>query len=368
MKISLLTGAYKNAGDFLIVKRCKELLNYVYPICEIKEYKRCIKLDDKIDEINESDILVIAGGPAYVQNLYPDVMPLMDRLDDIKIPLFAMAMGWKGADGETQTIYGYNFSEKTKSLLDRIKKDGFLMGCRDLLSERVLNYNGYDKTIMTGCAAWYNISYKGQKIGGGDRICVSEPANSRNFKQFLLLIDFIKNKYPISEIIAVFHRGISADKLTSDIEGAKREKLKELITKMGIEVLDISYGSDGFAIYDTCRLHIGYRVHAHIYNLSCRKYSILIEEDGRGEGVDEVLGLKGMRTYYNGFYAAKNKYVKQLCKHMPNNIKNLFLELDDYLNFLEKTDYVIFKWAFERMEYYFQNMIVHLKTLEERIN
>lgn len=40
MKFSLLSGAYKNAGDFLIENRTKQLLNYVYPNCEINTYFR----------------------------------------------------------------------------------------------------------------------------------------------------------------------------------------------------------------------------------------------------------------------------------------------------------------------------------------
>ena len=34
-RFSLLSGAYINAGDFLIVDRTKKLLRYVYPDCEI---------------------------------------------------------------------------------------------------------------------------------------------------------------------------------------------------------------------------------------------------------------------------------------------------------------------------------------------
>ena len=61
MKIALLSGAYKNAGDFLIVRRCKELLQAVIPNCEITEFARNKNLEDKIDAINKMDVLVLGG-------------------------------------------------------------------------------------------------------------------------------------------------------------------------------------------------------------------------------------------------------------------------------------------------------------------
>lgn len=66
-KFSLLSGAFVNAGDFLIVDRTRKLLEKVYPNCVITEYKRNEKLDEYLDEINKTDALIIAGGPASLK-------------------------------------------------------------------------------------------------------------------------------------------------------------------------------------------------------------------------------------------------------------------------------------------------------------
>ena len=42
--------------------------------------------------------------------------------------------------------------------------------------------------------------------------------------------------------------------------------------------------------YSKVDLHIGYRVHAHIFMNSIAKKSILISEDGRAKGVKGVIG------------------------------------------------------------------------------
>lgn len=62
MKVALLSGAYKNAGDYLIIQRCRELIEHVFPTCTITEYERRKSLDNKIDELNKNDVLVLGGG------------------------------------------------------------------------------------------------------------------------------------------------------------------------------------------------------------------------------------------------------------------------------------------------------------------
>ena len=46
------------------------------------------------------------------------------------------------------------------------------------------------------------------------------------------------------------------------------------------EVIDVSYDEKKIDMYLDFDLHIGYRVHAHIYFLSKSKPSILLHEDG----------------------------------------------------------------------------------------
>ena len=157
MKIALLSGASKNAGDFLIVQRSKELLSYFVKDAQIKEYDRSQKLDSQIDDINSNDVLVFAGGPAYISSMYPQKLPLVEDLNKIKIPFFALAMGWKGQADLPSTIFNYNFTNSSMKLLKRFEMDGFGLGCRDYFSQNVLRRAGITDTTMTGCVAWYDL-------------------------------------------------------------------------------------------------------------------------------------------------------------------------------------------------------------------
>lgn len=369
MNISLLSGAYKNAGDFLIVSRCKELLQNSAPNTLITEYERGSALDEVIEQINKTDVLVIGGGPAYIEYLYPKIIPLVENLEDIKVPIFAMALGWNGQNDFSKAVYKYSFSDSTKKLLRRIENDGYSLGCRDFFSERVLQNNGMCNTIMTGCSAWYDLQYINcfdiQNNGEIKSILLSDPASSGNYKQFLNVIKYVKKRFTHAEIKVVFHRGVNYDKYTDKETGKSLENLCREIKHLNIEYIDISYDSHKMNVYSKCDLHIGYRVHAHIYNLSQRRRSILIEEDGRGAGVDEALGLRQIRAY-NELKLVESEYVMKILRRLsPYNTTSEFvcMEIEDYLQELEKNEYVQFEWAFKRMNYYYSKMCKHLSQL-----
>ena len=90
-----------------------------------------------------------------------------------------------------------------------------------------------------------------------------------------------------------FHRGIWPDKHTS-LKSAIGYVIMCALAKIlirNVEIRDVSYDLDKIAFYDDCDFHLGYRVHAHLYFLSKRLPSILINEDGRGEGMVTSLGM-----------------------------------------------------------------------------
>ena len=109
MKFTVLSGAYINAGDFLIVNRSIKLLKNIYKDCEIKTFERRKPLDQYIDEINKTDALIMAGGPAYMPNVYPDIIPLVENLEDIKTKIVPIGLGWCGEYVNNNYIYNdYN--------------------------------------------------------------------------------------------------------------------------------------------------------------------------------------------------------------------------------------------------------------------
>lgn len=363
MNIVLLEGAYKNAGDFLIAKRCEELIKYCYPDCHITSYKRNIPLDSKLSEVNEADCIFLGGGPAYGMNMYPDLIRLVENIDNIVPPIIALGLGWWGKTYSSKELEYFKFGDKSKELLSRMSERYFL-SCRDWESYHILK-NANLRAKMTGCVAWYHLDYINKihlnsSCSKSDRICISDPAAIKNYGLALELVDFLKKEYPSKRIQFIFHRGMGEeDQYTSQSVAKQQSELLEALKSKGVECLNIAFSHEGFTIYDGCFMHIGFRVHAHIYNLSIRQKSILIEEDSRGAGVNHSLGLAGIKAY-NYVVPKKINHVYNIYMRKYNHNRYAIEELKYLLRELEMDDDLVYSMAFQRMKIYFDEMMDYI--------
>lgn len=364
MKIAVLSGAIKNAGDFLIKERCKKILEFVYKDCEVIEFAINYSLERDLDEINSQDLLIVPGGPVS-RNEYPKCIPLVPDLTKITTPMIGIGLGWYGKLDNLKEIYSYHFVDKTIDYLHKLQ-NGNAISCRDWHTVRVMRNNGMGKAIMTGCPAWYDLDYvdligfKNNLSIPYKKICISDPAREENKKFILPLIEYLQKKYPDCKLHYVFHRGIEKDSLTNKKVGNSNKALKQQLEKQSINVHDISYSVDGMSIYNDCDLHIGFRVHAHIYNLSHRTPTILIEEDGRGSGVNQALGLEGISAHENAGSSCPLRVFSN-----ETRTQYLIQSLEDVLLNIEELNYKQFEFAFEKMRYYFDSMVEYVKKIQE---
>ena len=340
MKIALLSGAFKNAGDFLIEKRCRELLQYCYPEAEISLLMRNEKYDSRIDEINSYDLVVFGGGPGFRKNYYPGKVPFVSNLDEVKVPCCILGWGWKADNISHPVVYKNNyFDSRMKEFLEFINRN-HAISCRDIYTQRMLLNQGLEGIMMTGCPAWYDtkrvadLKYKGCDAvkEKNPYIIISDAAYKKNLKYTQRLIVLMRQLYPEARIKVLFHRGINSENtfLTEKI----------FTEKYNFEYEDISGSADGFSQYDECDLHIGFRVHAHIYNLSHGKTTILLNEDARGFGVNDAMGLPNI----------------VLDKYMEKEVENI-------INLVKYTDGNCYQNAVSNIKVYFNRMEQFLKGL-----
>lgn len=352
MKIALIHGAILNAGDFLIKERAKQCLQNCIEDVDITEYYRNYGLDKSIDEINQNDIAILAGGPGYT-DIFLKIL-ISQRINDVRIPIAIMGMGqYFGYSGLNATsLYQYSFEEECADFLKRCMKDTGALGCRGYISANVLRNNGCEDVIMTGCPAWYDYEYlnqthyNGKALNGVQKICISDCANKEYTWQVIELAKYIRSFFGNKEIVYVLHKGSDNLPLT---------ELPEF-TKLGIRIVDISgRGTEGFSVYDDCDLHIGYRVHSHIYNLAKRKLSILIEEDLRGGELNQALGLPQITQTVQT--ASDNNLVQ-----IPNQA--LLYQIDDYLMNMAGNGYVQMDAAYMSMNRIYRNMERHIAMMK----
>lgn len=353
MEIALLSGAYKNAGDFLIENRCLQLVQDSYPEANVTVFLRK-NISKDIERINKANVAIFTGGPIYQSDISSNFP--VDVANKIKPKTVIIGGGsWLNTNCKS-LVYDYKFSTNTYKLFKRIDNDGGL-GCRDLFAYKVLKNNGFVSPIMTGCPAWYDLRYVNctrlinsrKKI---KKICVSDPADPSNRYLLLELVNYLYEKYPDAEIKVIFHRGIIED-LSSGLQNACPN----------VSIQDISHNLHGFDLYDGCDLHIGFRVHAHIYNLSQRQRTLLIEEDSRGAGVNEALGLPSI-TAYNDEFVTGNRIINKygaMVKGRKN--RNLIKEIDVYLDRMRQLDDAPMENAFVLMNKYYLVMKDYIKKI-----
>ena len=359
LKIAFLSGAYKNAGDFLIEERSIKLIQYFIQDISMDKFFRN-ELFGECEKLNDYDAIIIGGGPIYSQNI-EQYLPIEEMIHVIEKPIMIIGGGWYGTSGGYQQVYDYRFSKLSKKFLEAVDKDGFGLSCRDLYTYRTLRKEGYQNVWITGCPAWYNLDTLKQSTLRENSaeirsIVISDPARESNFETALSVVQYLREYYPEAKITFLFHRGITPDKFTPQSVAESTVKLKKSLQPYCDDILDISYGGTGFSIYDTCDLHVGFRVHAHIYCLSMRNRSILIEEDGRGAGVNQILGIPSLKAYSDCIQTNNTIYMKVKRKLNLFAYHHVVEDLCLYLEILQATGDLYFENAFRSQQNYFRLM------------
>jgi hypothetical protein len=287
----VLSGAVKNIGDFLIFDRSLKLLRK-YVSENLKEYKRSTHFDDIEDEVNNSRGVIICGGPGYSTDMYPEIYPLVSNFERLKVPIIPLGVGWSGKPKNAPEQF--QFSEQSRRAMDYIESASGLYSCRDEITETVLHKEKYNRVVMTGCPVWYDIpSFSKAFVKKKEikKIVFTTPADIRLFGQTLRVLRMLKREFPKAEIIVSFHRGIKRDQFTGMKSSLIYTAESFYAQLKGMKVVDVSYNLDRINFYSECDLHVGFRVHAHLYFLSKRLPSVLISEDGRGTGMAKTFGL-----------------------------------------------------------------------------
>ncbi|EMA63065.1 polysaccharide pyruvyl transferase family protein [Halorubrum lipolyticum] len=293
MKYTLFHGAKKNAGDYLIRNRAKQLL---FEYTDIDE-NELLELDmvrkniseEQLSQVRETDAVIIAGGPAYGSGDFADIYPSLPDVLDAGIPVFPLGPGWKGTDEDE-----FRFTDESLSLIERIHERIEFSGVRDLPTKRVLQKHGISNVELVGCPAWYDLGSLGKSFEkpstvGSIAISTAVPRSRYYRKQFRHLLRRVSEEYPDADLYCSFHRGITYDDHTPFIRSLHLKRFKRVASKHGYTILNPAYEPEKLELYRDVDIHIGYRVHGHIYFLAMRHPSYLFQVDGRGTGVSESL-------------------------------------------------------------------------------
>jgi hypothetical protein len=283
-----LTGAYRNAGDHLIGTRGRALLEK-YSDSEIVNVDRKAITEEHYELFNQARAVILLGGPAYQTEIFPKIYPIdLSRIETRVIP---MGLGWKGA--LNQDPKSFEFSEVAKAGVLHVHKGIKTSSVRDVLTLEMIKHQGIKNVTMTGCPAWYKLdSIEKDYVFQGEvkNIALSLPA--KPYREIVDLITELSVMFPKAKKTMVFHHGWQPNKTAFGKSMLKwHVKLAAFGALKGWRAVSVADGLDRFEkVYSEADLHLGYRVHSHIFSLSNRSASILVNEDTRGVGQVQTLG------------------------------------------------------------------------------
>jgi hypothetical protein len=353
-----LTGGKNNAGDFLIKYRAFNLFKELRKDRDIVDFNEWEPIDDeRLEIINNSKALLLLGGPGLVKGMYPNIYKLRENLDDIKVPIIMMGIGWKDSQGDWKNTYTYDLTTQDLKLLDKINNSGYLSSVRDYHTLNSLQSKKYDNFLMTGCPAYYDIDYIGKEFINPNikKVAFSlgvsfidSPSMEQQMKFIILRLNDRYGKNNEYKYEVVFHHSIDFEQIAkvygkSHNKHAQRHKdFIQWLEKQNISYVDISGSAENLInYYSDVDLHIGYRVHAHIFMNSISKFSILINEDGRGKALKNVIEgivIDGYDKYKHTFISrVLNKLLKSYDKFQAN--KYMEDELINSIKYEEQIDF-----------------------------
>ena len=375
---TVLTGSKNNAGDFLIKYRAKQLFKDLRPNRKIIDFNSWEEFDsEKLNTVNKSKALILLGGPSLQKNMRPDIYKMTKNIDDIRVPIITMGIGWKSLPGNWEDTYNYPLSSESIELLDRINNSGYLSSVRDYHTLNSIRFKGFDNFLMTGCPAYYDFEYIGKEIEKPqiDKVAFSlgvafihSPSMEKLMKENILEC---KKEFEEKEFEVVFHHSLDRDKFlsthgTTVAHNEKHRKFAKWLKEHKINYVDISGSAENLIdYYSEVDLHIGYRVHAHLFMSSISRFSILISEDGRAKGVKGVIGgivLEGFTKLKNSFiFKVLNRLFKNYDKFEAN--EHLTKEIISNVVYEKKIDFVRIKNSKKQIDSNFEVMKQFLKQL-----
>lgn len=301
----ILTGSKNNAGDFLIKYRAKLLLSKLKPnrtIVDMDGWKPFSS--EQLEEINQSRALLMTGGPAIQRHMGSRIYPMVEDLTKIKVPLILMGVGYRGKNGTMQETASYPLDDRSMEVLRKADSSGFTSSVRDYHTLNTLFHKEIKNVVMTGCPALYELDHIGGEFKRPEKIesiafslGASYQRSKNMFNMMQKVIEGVQSRFSTSKVKVYLH-----NKIARSI--SKQSKMLVWFDRMGIEYEDIS-GSEQrlIEVYSNADLHIGYRVHAHIFVSSISRPSVLLAEDGRGAALESVISgliFRGFE-YYKGF-------------------------------------------------------------------
>ena len=284
-----------NVGDKLLEQQAQNLIEKETGVSEFNVAFRGRDFSATVDQLNASDAIIL---PAFAirEPIHPNTYALTENLDAVEPPIIPLAANWSHYPGDRIGNKNLQYQPETISFIRHLDEQPALdrLTTRDSYTKQILERHGFNEVTLVGDLGWYHEEYMGTSMrvpNSIDHVVMTTPHNPHYLDQAEVLMDMLGDEFPDATLTCSFHSSLSQ----SD------KKLRKLAEERGFEIVLASHDTDNIAFYDECDLHVGYRLHGHLSFLRRRLPSVLIGEDGRGNGFNATLGI-------GGFQATKRRF------------------------------------------------------------
>ena len=270
----------RNVGDMLITASAIDLIRHRCP-----DYDPVIVYREKpLEKVRKRNFrTILAPGFSVNDRTYPDLFKLYQDKERLKGIFFPVGCSFQCPSPTREAYKRQVYSESTADFLAAISSDQPIP-CRDYLISEMLKERGYP-AFYCGDLALYEHEYIGSKFVAPRKIrklAFTVHHNPKFNEQSFELLRLVKATYPDTALYVVHHSRIN--------EHARA--VADYAKSLGFEERDLSGDVQNLSFYDDIDLHVGYRLHGHLYFLRKRKPSFLMIEDSRAFGISESGALK----------------------------------------------------------------------------
>jgi len=319
----LTTMKTGNVGDQLIIESAKNLIKEIKDNVEFLEFSRDADLTENLEEINKTKAIIMPHFGLRDPDMHPQTYRLTKDLNQIKVPLIPIGIGWKGFPGDYETLKTLRYSENTTKFLKYVSNQIDVLLCREYFTCQILANHGITNTVMGGDCAWYDTACIGKqmkRVKNVEKLVFTTPYLPLYLDQAKKIINMLTSLFPKATKYCSFHAGL-------DVIQTDRE-LADYAKKQGFEVKDVSNDIKKIEFYQGCDLHVGYRCHGHLAFLRKRIPSILLHEDGRGVGFSYSFGVGG----FDAFRRKSNSIFKIIGNVSGKNLIRKQIEADPFVD------------------------------------
>jgi hypothetical protein len=148
-----------------------------------------------------------------------------------------------------------------------------------------------ENVLMTGCPVWYNEDRLAEDYRFPTdikRLVISMPARPRG--DTIAFARHLARRYPRAERFLAFQAGIRHPNRRVTL---RRRAAIIAASRWGFTPVSFEGDADAMMSFlSSTDLHVGYRVHAHLYSLSERITTVLFAEDSRAVGQAAATGAR----------------------------------------------------------------------------